>query len=133
MSTAYSLTFLPPAPVLDTTLALRNRSPEMPPVPALIDTGADGTFIPIDYLIRLEASVAYQGRVYSHLGGLQVADTYTVDIVIGSLRLSDVDVVGDIESQQIILGRNVLNKLILLLDGPQALTDILDRSPVRGT
>ncbi len=50
-----------------------------------------------------------------------------VDLLIDSARIPDVDVVGSDWQNQIILGRNVLNRLILLLDGPRAETDILER------
>jgi hypothetical protein len=41
------------------------------------------------------------------------------------LRLADVFVVGDEQGDETVLGRNVLNRLRLLLDGPVRLTDIL--------
>ncbi|MBI5650440.1 MAG: hypothetical protein HZC40_08355 [Chloroflexi bacterium] len=37
----------------------------------------------------------------------------------------------DDQAQEIILGRNVLNRLILLLDGPNEQTEILERRPSR--
>ncbi len=51
---------------------------------------------------------------------------FTVDIGIDQLCLPAVEVVGDERGNEIILGRNVLNKLRLLLDGPNALTKMLD-------
>jgi hypothetical protein len=36
-------------------------------------------------------------------------------------------VVGDEQGEEIVLGRNVLNRLRLLLDGPSRLTEILSR------
>ena len=52
--------------------------------------------------------------------------------------LPGVEVIGidedDIEAEEdreIVLGRNVLNQLILLLDGPNEQTDVLERRPLR--
>ena len=52
---------------------------------------------------------------------------FAVDVSIGSLRLPAIEVVGDERGNEIVLGRNVLNKLRLLLDGPAQLTDDLLR------
>jgi len=38
-------------------------------------------------------------------------------------------VVGDEQGQEILLGRNVLNKLIVLLDGPGRQADVLVHRP----
>jgi hypothetical protein len=43
---------------------------------------------------------------------------YLVDIQIGNMTLPGLEVVGDEVSNEIILGRNVLNRLRVLLDGP---------------
>lgn len=48
-----------------------------------------------------------------------------VDLELGSLTLPGVFVVGDEQGDEIILGRNVLNELRLLLDGPAELTEVL--------
>jgi len=43
---------------------------------------------------------------------------------LGSLRLPGVFVVGDELGSEIVLGRNVVNKLRVLLDGPAGQSDI---------
>jgi len=47
-----------------------------------------------------------------------------IDLELGDLRLPGVFVVGDEQGDEIVLGRNVLNKLRLLLDGPANITNI---------
>jgi hypothetical protein len=42
-----------------------------------------------------------------------------------SIVLPSIDVVSDPIGREVILGRNVLNKLRLLLDGPRQVTEIL--------
>jgi hypothetical protein len=49
---------------------------------------------------------------------------FTVDVGVGSLCLSAIEVVGDERDEEIILGRNVINELCLLLDGPSALLEV---------
>lgn len=43
--------------------------------------------------------------------------------------LPGIEVVGDEQGRDVLLGRNVLNKLIVLLDGPGRLTAVLSRRP----
>jgi hypothetical protein len=45
--------------------------------------------------------------------------------------LPAIEVVADDISDQVLLGRNALNKLILLMDGPRQQTDVLKRRPAR--
>jgi hypothetical protein len=44
-------------------------------------------------------------------------------------HLPGVEVVADDLAADVLLGRNVLNRLILLLDGPDGMTDVLPRRP----
>ena len=66
-----------------------------------------------------------------HWGESQPVAVHLVDIEIDGHRLPGIEVIADDYSDQAILGRNVLNKLILLLDGAAPQTDILDRRPTR--
>jgi hypothetical protein len=49
---------------------------------------------------------------------------YSVDIGIGLARLPAVEVVADDRSAEIVLGRNVLNKLVVTLNGPQRTIEV---------
>lgn len=65
-------------------------------------------------------------NVRAHMGGTSYrAAVYSVDLLIAdTLRFPAMDVVGDDWGDQIILGRNVLNRLQLYLDGPGAFTQL---------
>lgn len=57
--------------------------------------------------------------------------TFTVDIRLNQsdaypITLPAIQVVADDRSNEIILGRNVLNRLHLCLDGPKLKTEIID-------
>jgi predicted aspartyl protease len=109
--------FLPPAPLARVTVRTRDHTRTVSDVPMLIDTGADGTLIPQscaeriglrpepqeDYLLVgfngstspakvIDAELLFLGRVFR-----------------GEFAVTD-DEVG-------VLGRNVLNRLCLVLDG----------------
>jgi hypothetical protein len=49
-----------------------------------------------------------------------------VDVHIGELLLPGIEVVGDEASNQIVLGRDVLNQLRVVLDGPNETTEVLE-------
>lgn len=57
--------------------------------------------------------------------------SYYVDLQLNDLTLPNVRVAGDRLANEIILGRNVLNKLPLLLDGREQQTDLLDDATAR--
>lgn len=52
---------------------------------------------------------------------------FTIDIGVDGLRFPAIEVVGDEQGKEIVLGRNFLNKLNLLLRDPAHLVDLLDR------
>ncbi|MBI4772060.1 MAG: retropepsin-like domain-containing protein [Chloroflexi bacterium] len=129
MRQPYSTTYWPPAPVLDVALAVRYEAPRVGPFPALADTGADGSLAPLDLLNSLGIPATDETGVRSLFGGRRQARVFLVDLLVGETRLPDVEIVGIEDVGEIILGRDVLNQLLLLLDGPGGLTDVLERRP----
>lgn len=126
MKTPYDAAYHPPAPVLSVSLAMPREAPGVEAQLALVDSGADGTFVPTGLIQALNVPPSYMTNVRSHLGEKRLrVPVYNVDIILSdATRLPDVDVVGDDLGDCIILGRNVLNKLRLCLDGPARLTEI---------
>lgn len=124
MSTPYNRTFRPPFPTLD--VYLRNGDRATGPFPALLDTGADVTFVPTNLLMEIEALEAFSGRVRSHFGESRPAQLYVVAFQVETFTLASSYVVADDNGDVIILGRDVLNKLPLFLDGVVQQTDLLD-------
>lgn len=51
-------------------------------------------------------------------------DLYLVDVQIGEITLPGIEVVGDEQTNEVVLGRDVLNRLRVLLDGPRRSTNI---------
>ena len=94
----------------------------------MIDTGADGTFVATVLLEELDAPIIYMTNVRPHIGANRHrAAVYKVDLYLSpSFRMAGVEVVGDDGGDGVIVGRNVLNKLKILLDGPKQMTDITE-------
>lgn len=115
----FSRDYFPPAPVLSVQLCIPDQTPRHGSREALIDTGSDGTMAPLALLEQIGAPVSHMVTVRTHLGdSVFQAAVHQVDIVIDEhIRLPGLDVVSDDWGDEIILGRNVLNRLRLLIDG----------------
>ncbi|CAG0945561.1 hypothetical protein ANRL1_02434 [Anaerolineae bacterium] len=128
MSARYNDAYTPPFPAF--SVILRDNSERFGPFLALIDTGADVTFVPLRLLERVSATESGMASIRSHFGEARLAQLYVVEFQIGGIGFPGIYVVGD-RGDEIILGRNVLNKLVLFLDGPAQQTDVLDDAAVK--
>ena len=96
---------------------------------AIVDTGSDGTIIPISIL---QAAGLRPNRQRRKLLTVQYSNPeeslfgYSVAVQIGELQLFDVDIFGSRTINDVIIGRNILNRLIFTYHGSQHLLEILD-------
>jgi len=118
MDYVYLDTYYPPMPALEIQLGYPGETFTLGPLAAIVDSGADGTLIPQSLIDEIGAPLVDDVRVRSPWGRWRYLQLFTVDIGLETLRLSAIEVVGDDLGDEIILGRNVLNRLRLLLDGP---------------
>lgn len=91
---------------------------------ALLDSGADGTMLPVDVLEIVGALYEDTVRMQGVLGDSQPVDRYTVAIRIGSLTLHGIQAVAIRAGAESIIGRDVLNTLVVTLNGPAFSTQI---------
>jgi predicted aspartyl protease len=131
MSYTYARQAAFPFPVLPVRLYRAEGAAITPVINAQIDTGAEITIVPAKYLSQVEDDFLQTVRLRSHWGEPRPFRMYVVDLLIGTERLAAVEVVAENQGNEILLGRNILNKTILLLDGPSELTDLLLRRPAR--
>ena len=109
----------PPAPVAYVTLRNPATGDILSNVPMLIDTGADTTLLPSDAVEKLgvaaEEDTSFEVQVFD-------GDTKYLRIVKLDLLVLDKTFKGEyllIDRSIGILGRNILNKLRILFDGPR--------------
>lgn len=109
--------FSPPAPVARVSLLHPDTGRAIHDVPMLIDTGADVTMVPREPLQAIGvAMLPQQYSLQGFDGGETVADAAHL-----SLQFLGKTFRGQfllLDQPQGILGRNVLNRLVILLDGP---------------
>ena len=126
MSTPFSSDYWPSFPTLPVTFGVVGETPRIGPYGALLDTGADMTLVPAEILESMQAQRLDDAELVTQWGEIHPVILYLVEVQVGPARLPGVFVAGDDSTTEIILGRNVLNKLPLFLDGPKEMTDVLD-------
>lgn len=125
MKFPYAVLYQPPFPALTVRFRNEEQSLQTDSLDALLDTGSDGTLVPITYLRQILAPALTDTRIRSHWGEWRPVQLFVVDLELANRRLANIFVVGDEQGSEIVLGRNVLNWLQMLLDGPASLTDLL--------
>lgn len=119
----YSSSYSPPAPII-TIVLLDEEGQESEPLEAFVDSGADATIVPRDILLNLNVTPLRGGYVSSQWGDRRRIDLYDVDIRISNFILYAIEVIADPNSNEIIVGRDVLNQLELTLNGPAQVVEI---------
>lgn len=130
MTIPYSADYTPPAPVLNVVLRYGDERPSFGPLEAVVDTGADATIIPESIARQLRATPLNPAQLETQWGDVHPVTIYLLDIEVDDRLLPGIVVAGDPAADEIILGRNVLNRLALFLDGPRQGTDVLDENSV---
>ncbi len=120
----YSTDYDPLMPIVEVGVSAARRSRTERALTALIDSGSDGTLIPIDILEAVGARYIDQARMQGILGGRRLVDIYLVSLRIGTHRLRGVRVIAVDAKGETILGRNVLNRLVITLNGLASTTEI---------
>lgn len=115
----YDDTYPPPAPVCQVSFSVARTRQSVGPLDAILDTGADGTLVPQRYLEAIGARRIMETGLRSQWGERRVVYLYLVTLHIGEIELPGTYVVGDEQSDEIVLGWNVLNHLKIWLDGPE--------------
>ena len=129
MGHPYGASYPTPFPMLPEVLRQIDGSARTSPLPALVDSGADVTIAPKALLTTVGAEEIFSGHLRAHWGGRRPVTVSLVDLEVEGQLLPGIEVVGDAEGQDVLLGRNVLNKLVVLLDGPRRLTEVLAQRP----
>jgi predicted aspartyl protease len=124
MKASYDTSWLPAAPFLPVQLAsLAEHAAEIA-VQARLDTGADLTAIPYALIERLHLMPAGEIEVEGYDSRRATIRAYDVNLQVEQLSVNGLLVIGFAEDY-VLLGRDVLNRLRILLDGPALTTEIL--------
>jgi predicted aspartyl protease len=120
----YDTKRFPSSPVIEITCINVAEGLRTEPLTALIDTGADATIVPIHFLREIYAPQTIVQWLRSHWGERRQVFLYLIDVAIEDVILPGIQVVGDPFGDEIIAGRDILNRLRILLDGPAKITEV---------
>lgn len=121
----YSGHYIPPAPIVKMRLGAPGTRPVLELMEALVDTGADATLVPLTILRQIKAQEVDRAFMRSQWGERWPVSLYAVAMDINGHHFDALRVVGDEVGEEVVLGRNVLNYLQLLMDGPAATVEVL--------
>jgi predicted aspartyl protease len=110
--------FDPPAPVALVTLRHPESERAVSDVLMLVDTGADVSLVPRNAVaaLALSSESDIQYRLVGFDGSVQSSSVVHLELILGKRKFRGQFLLIDQETG--ILGRNILNQLPLLLDGP---------------
>jgi predicted aspartyl protease len=124
MNFKYNTDYFPPAPQMQIRLGIPGESLKIGPLLAFVDSGADATIVPLRYIRSLNVQAEDSKFMRSQWGEHRQVDIYWLDLGIGDLRFPAIEIIADDRGNEVILGRNVLNMLRILLDGPKQIIKI---------
>lgn len=120
----YTQSVEPPAPFVHATIRCPNRDQSLSDVPALIDSAADRSVVPLRFIERLGLVQIDEISIMGFGGHIVVAPTFLIEIGLRHLPTVIVEVIADDDEPYVILGRDVLNSFRVLLDGPNLVVEI---------
>lgn len=131
MKSSYRRDFHPPIPALPIRLYSPITDTFTELALAIVDTGSDATMAPMRYLLAIGAPETAPGWLVTVTGERQAVALYFVDIYLGQEVAPDIRVVADETGDDIILGRDFLNRFALFLDGPLRQLAVPDAATLR--
>jgi len=123
----YDRSYLPPAPIITLTVDGYSDSAEPATIRAMVDSGADGTMLPTAVLEKIEASYVDSVRMSGVTGTIEQQDRYRVRLQIGDIVIKGIDAVAIESENESLIGRDVVNQLVVTLNGLAAELTIADQ------
>lgn len=91
---------------------------------AILDSGADATIIPELILKQVGARRSGKAWIRGPMQQRTLVNLYTVSFLLGDFERRQLLVIGGLDENEIIVGRDVLNQLIVTMNGLAAVTEI---------
>ncbi len=118
-----------PVPFVYVTLRTHDGSAELTHVPAQVDTGADNTVVPQSLADQLGILPVRQLPVRGLEGAVVVLPTILAQLGIHPLPPLVVEVLAAKDEPYVLLGRDILNRYRIILDGPGLALEIEQPEP----
>ena len=121
---SYNRQLDPPAPFVLVALRCDETGNQLVSIPAQLDTGADRTVLPQAHVDKLGLLPMDELRICGFGGQVLLLPTYRVQLGMHDFPVVTIEVIAHSEESHVLLGRDVMNRHRLLLDGPQFLLEI---------
>lgn len=123
----YSSDYTPAMPICQVYLGSMGEEATLGPFEAIIDTGSDMTIIPTALLRQIGLTPLARRRARSIWGESKRLELYGISFTLDRLHFQALHVLADETSDEIVLGRFVLNRLKMVLDGPASMLEIVEK------
>lgn len=119
ISFSYDQDYRPPAPFVEATICAENQEA----VYALLDSGADATMIPESVLYNINALHLRSQTLRGVTGHPVIVEMYLIEVRIGAYSMPGIQAIAS-RNTDVIIGRDVLQHLIVTLDGIGSVCEI---------
>ena len=119
----YDRNYVPSAPAAEILIGRAQTEPTLS-LTAMVDSGADASLIPIVALTQVRARKGRQAWLRGMTGQRIAVDLYLISLRLGPYSQQALWVAGGISPDEIILGRDVLNHLVVTLNGLASIVEI---------
>ena len=127
----YDQSYWPPFPTIEVVIANPFSDQATVPLPAKVDTGADMTVIPRRLAVELGLTSFSRVLVQGFRGQPKVTRTYPADVNVNGYTVEFVELILNDTENELLLGRDVLNELVLILNGPASIVEVAQNRPER--
>lgn len=118
----YDTAYVPSMPVAEIHIGRRNTMPSVT-LQAIIDSGADATIIPARWLDQVQARRSERAWMNTAAGTRRIVSLYVISLRIGDYEQRALSVIAGV-SEEAMIGRDVLNHLIVTLNGLSSVTEM---------
>lgn len=107
----------PPLPVVEIEVGVVSQDEHQLLLTGVVDSGADATMIPSRYLRQLGAAIVDRRYMIDNSGLRYPVDIYAVSLRVGPYAQGAVEVISNRFTDDVIVGRDILNHMIVTLNG----------------
>ncbi len=122
----YDSAYSPAMPVVEVSLQHAETGARVGKLTAIVDSGADSCILPIKYLDAIGSEPIRKTQMVGVVSiGFRV-EVHLLILHLGPLTVYGVEAVADKQNGEAIIGRNVINQLVVTLNGIAGVTEITD-------
>lgn len=119
----YDTTYSPPIPAVELRIGPALEEAVIG-LKAVVDSGADATLVPVQFLQQLGARRSRKAWMRGTTGNRVLVDLYTIAVRFGPYQQGLLEVIGATASDEVIVGRDILNHLVVTLNGPAHVVEL---------